>query len=103
MERKSIVKTTSIKILLGTLLLFCIGGANSAKADIYQSLNGNRRSSLTEIAQASPLYGCWRLTFHNAHGLIHKSILVMNGYRGTMRTSYWSIADRQTQTVDDRY
>jgi hypothetical protein len=70
-----------------------------------QPISQNERNSESfavdrKIAQASPLYGCWRLTFRNAAGVVHISTLVMNGYSGIMRTSYWNVLSRQTETVD---
>jgi hypothetical protein len=59
----------------------------------------SKKISPTDIAQASPLYGCWQLTF-SVSGIVHESVLVMNGYSGNMRTQYFNPGTRSSDAVD---
>ena len=47
-------------------------------------------SSSFKIAQSNPIYGQWNLRFNNA-GIVHESVLRMNGYSGIMLTRYYDV------------
>lgn len=47
------------------------------------------------LVQSKPLYVCWSLTFSNT-GIIHESILRMNGYDGVMVTAYYDTTVNKT-------
>jgi hypothetical protein len=50
------------------------------------------------LAQTNPLYGCWRLTY-SSFGVVHESLLQMNGYDGVMVTGFYDSSVRDTVFV----
>lgn len=54
-------------------------------------------AQLTEAS--SPIYGIWKLKF-SVNGIVHESVVAMNGYSGAMRTKYFNPNLRRTQVVD---
>jgi hypothetical protein len=100
-KRRLIEEPSSFAIaILGVALIATFYGDNVQAFSSKKALEENRSDLPTKIAQVSPLYGCWQLTFRNALGAVHKSTLVMNGYRGIMRTSFWNVLSSQTETID---
>jgi hypothetical protein len=79
--------------LTGILLL-------TASPAVADRLGTTQVRSPLEIAQVSPLYGCWQITFRNEGGVVHQGALVMNGYSGVMTVSYWSVVNRRQEYVD---
>ncbi|MEH2231138.1 MAG: hypothetical protein V7K71_16210 [Nostoc sp.] len=89
-------QTTSIAILVAGIGLFGIKSADARNA-LVQTPDVSQSSSYT-IAQLvdanSPIYGSWQLKY-SVDGVVHTSVLVMNGYSGVMRTRYFSSNKRQ--------
>jgi len=86
MHSLSNARFVSILIFWGFILIPTFSGAELSQATTPEPTDNKvKLEPLNEVAQVSPLYGCWKLTFHNAGGAIHKGTLVMNGYSGTMR------------------
>ncbi|MBJ7295668.1 MAG: hypothetical protein JHC73_04955 [Dolichospermum sp.] len=62
-----------------------------------------RSSSFTiaQITEASyPLYGSWKLTF-SVNGTVYKGYLIMKGYYGDLRVSYFDPQTRKKATIDE--
>ncbi|OPH09505.1 hypothetical protein [Cylindrospermopsis raciborskii] len=57
-----------------------------------------KEESTTLLAQANPLYGCWGLTY-SAGGIIHESVLIMDGYSGAMMTQFYNLVLARTDVV----
>jgi hypothetical protein len=58
--------------------------------------------SIAQLDESStPLYGSWRLTF-SVGGIVYKGVLVMNGYSGVARISYFNYLSRKTEFVDQQ-
>jgi hypothetical protein len=83
------------------MLMTNLSEGRSLAYSVNRALDGSRPTVGAKIAQVSPLYGCWRLTYQ-AGGIVHQSTLWMNGYNGTMRTNYWSPFSSRAETVEQR-
>lgn len=56
--------------------------------------------TIAQITEASyPLYGSWKLTF-SVNGTVHKGYLIMRGYYGTLRVSFFNPNVRKKTTID---
>ncbi len=82
-------------LVVSSMGLFGIESANAKNAETEAlktapSTDVSQSSQVT-IAQVSelvtPIYATWELTY-SVGGIVHKSILKMNGYSGTMRTRF---------------
>ncbi|MFN6526198.1 hypothetical protein [Nostoc sp. ChiSLP03a] len=94
-------------LVVSSMGLFGIESANAKSAKTEAPTTASSidvaQSSQVTIAQvselASPIEGTWELTY-SAGGIVHKSILRMDGYSGTMRTRYYNILLEKTEAVD---
>ncbi len=75
-------------------------GMKSADA---KSPSATQEPSSYIIAQvtdaSSPVYGAWKLSY-SISGIIYESVLVMDGYKGAMRTQYFNAEAGKTDVVD---
>ncbi|KAI9134302.1 hypothetical protein [Acaryochloris sp. CCMEE 5410] len=91
----------------GALLLLSAAQVISATLTVQAfPTTGTRVSSRADpqnvhIAQVTPLIGRWKLQF-SAGGIVHESTLLMRGYSGWMRTRFFNLATRKTNTVVQR-
>jgi hypothetical protein len=85
--------------LAGSVLTSMLSGGNSLAITAQEASEQASPTLPRRIAQANPLYMCRRLT-HSVGGIVYQSTVVMNGYIGAMRTSYWSPLTSRTETVD---
>ncbi|MBH8571808.1 hypothetical protein I8752_01940 [Nostocaceae cyanobacterium CENA369] len=94
-------------LVVSSMGLFGVESANAKKAETEAPTTASStdisQSSQVTIAQLSelvtPITATWELTY-SAAGIVHKSILRMNGYSGTMRTRFFNIKSFQTEAVD---
>ena len=57
---------------------------------------------IAQITEASyPLYGSWTLTY-SVNGTVYKGYLIMRGYYGDLRVSYFDPEIRKKATIDQR-
>jgi len=57
--------------------------------------------TIAQITEASyPLYGSWKLTF-SVNGTVYKGYLIMKGYYGDLRVSYFDPQTRKKATIDE--
>ncbi|MEH2353561.1 hypothetical protein [Nostoc sp.] len=94
-------QTTSIAILVAGIGLFGIKSADASNA-LVQTPDVSQSSSymIAQLVDAnSPIYGSWQLKY-SVDGVVHTSVLVMNGYSGVMRTRYFS--SKKRQVVDQK-
>jgi hypothetical protein len=82
-----------VLILLG-MFLTQISIATSQESQVKLS----NPSFSKYLAQTNPLYGCWRLTY-SSFGVVHESLLQMNGYDGVMVTGFYDSSVRDTLFV----
>ncbi|MEH1889618.1 MAG: hypothetical protein V7K92_09200 [Nostoc sp.] len=93
-------------LVVSSMGLFGIESANAKNAETElpttAPLTDISQSSQVTIAQLSelitPIYGTWELT-HSVGGIVHKSILKMDGYSGTMKTRFRN-SSGETEAVD---
>lgn len=93
-------KTASLAILVTGIGLFGIKSAD-AKNTLVQTAVVSQSSSYTiaQIVNAnSPLYGSWSLRY-SIDGVVHESVLVMEGYYGAMRTRYFDSSINRSQAI----
>jgi hypothetical protein len=101
-------QATSVLVLVVGIGLFGIKSADAknalTKATITtDSIHINPSSSFTiaQITEASyPLYGSWKLTF-SVNGTVYKGYLIMKGYYGALRVSYFDPQTRKKATIDE--
>ncbi|BAY21008.1 RDD domain-containing protein [Calothrix sp. NIES-2100] len=94
-------------LVVSSIGLFGVEPANAKNAETEAAKttpsNDVAQSSQVTIAQVSdlvtPIYGSWKLR-HSVGGIVHESILKMNGYSGTMRTRFFNILSKKTEAVD---
>ena len=94
-------------VLVGGMGLFDIKSADAKNAFIKAPITTNspditQSSSFTiaQLTEASyPLYGSWKLTF-SVNGTVHKGYLIMRGYYGTLRVSFFNPNVRKKTTID---
>ncbi|QJB45446.1 hypothetical protein [Dolichospermum flos-aquae] len=56
--------------------------------------------TIAQITEASyPLYGSWKLTY-SVNGTVYKGYLIMRGYYGDLRVSYFDPEIRKKATID---
>ncbi|BAY85907.1 RDD domain-containing protein [Calothrix parasitica NIES-267] len=51
-----------------------------------------------KVAQVNPIRGQWKLRFNNA-GIVHESVLRMNGYSGIMLTRFYDVNYKRSSIV----
>jgi hypothetical protein len=94
-------QATSIGILTLGIGLFSVGSAYAKNP--LAKLPAPSQSSSFNIAQltnaTSPVYGSWSLSY-SIDGIDYESILDMNGYFGTMQTTYFDYNLGETQVVE---
>jgi len=94
-------QTASMAILVAGIGLFGIKSADARNA-LLETPNISQFSSYT-IAQLvdarTPIYGSWNLKY-SVDGIVYKSVLVMKGYSGRMRTRYFDSRINKKQFVD---
>ena len=57
--------------------------------------------TIAQLTEASyPLYGSWKLTF-SVNGTVYKGYLIMKGYYGTLRVSFFDPQTRKKATIDE--
>jgi hypothetical protein len=57
--------------------------------------------TIAQLTEASyPLYGSWKLTF-SVNGTVYKGYLIMRGYYGALRVSYFDPHTRKKATIDE--
>jgi hypothetical protein len=96
-----------VLVLVVGMGLFDIKQANAknafTKAPFTTDSTQNTPSSSFTIAQiteaSSPLYGSWKLTF-SVNGIVYKGYLIMRGYYGDLRVSYFDPNTRNKATID---
>ncbi|MBS9383344.1 MAG: hypothetical protein HEQ24_03595 [Dolichospermum sp. BR01] len=94
-------------VLVVGMGLFDIKSADAKNAFIKAPITTNspditQSSSFTiaQLTEASyPLYGSWKLTF-SVNGTVHKGYLIMRGYYGTLRVSFFNPNVRKKTTID---
>ncbi|WP_230967103.1 hypothetical protein [Nostoc sp. NZL] len=94
-------QTTSMAILVAGIGLFGIKSVDARQA-LVQTPDVSQSSSyaIAQLVDAnSPIYGTWKLRY-SIDGIVHQSVLVMNGYSGVMRTSYFDSRINKKQVVD---
>jgi len=101
-------RATSVLVLVVGIGLFNIKLADAKNAltkanTAADSIHINPSSSFT-IAQLTeaiyPLYGSWKLTF-SVNGTVYKGYLIMKGYYGNLRVSYFDPHLRKKQVIDE--
>lgn len=74
------------------------------KAPLTTDSTQTTPSSSFTIAQITeaiyPLYGSWKLTF-SVNGTVYKGYLIMKGYYGDLRVSYFDPNIREKQIIDE--
>jgi hypothetical protein len=96
----NIKQTAWISILvISSMSLFGVEPVNAKNAEIDTS----KTTQSTNIAQvpnlATPIYGSWKLT-HSIGGIVHESVLKMNGSSGTMTTRFFNAQSGKTEAVE---
>ncbi|OUL18354.1 hypothetical protein BV378_35230 [Nostoc sp. RF31YmG] len=95
-------------LVVSSMGLFGVESVNAKNAETEapktaSSTDVSQSSQVTVIAQVSdlvtPIYGSWKLR-HSVGGIVHESILKMNGYSGTMRTRFRNTKSNKTEAVD---
>ncbi|WP_290600896.1 hypothetical protein [Anabaena sp. AL93] len=102
-------QATSVLVLvvgIGVFDIKSVGAKNaSTKAPLTTDSTQNTASSSFTIAQITeasyPLYGSWKLTF-SVNGTVYKGYLIMKGYYGDLRVSYFDPEIRKKATIDQR-
>ena len=57
--------------------------------------------TIAQITEASyPLYGSWKLTY-SVNGTVYKGYLIMKGYYGDLRVSFFDPQTRKKATIDE--
>lgn len=96
-------QTTSVTMLVAGIGLFGIKSAN-ARNVLVQTPEVSQSSSYTiaQLVEANlPLYGSWYLK-HSVDGIVHQSVLEMNGHFGNMRTRYFDPTINRKESVDQQ-
>ncbi|MBD2626578.1 hypothetical protein [Trichormus variabilis] len=101
-------QTASLLVLVMGIASFSIKSADAKNAFIQTPQNRISRpvtpSSSFTIAQltdaSSPIYGHWKLTF-SVNGTVYKGYLIMKGYYGVLRVSYFDPNVRKKVTIDE--
>lgn len=96
-------------VLVVGMGLFDIKSADGKNALIKPTLTTNSTQNLpyssfttAQITEASyPLYGSWKLTF-SIDGIVYKGYLIMRGYYGALRVSYFDPHTRNKATIDEQ-
>jgi hypothetical protein len=102
-------KIAFVLILVVGMGLFDIKSADAKNAFIKAPITTNspditQSSSFTiaQITEASyPLYGSWKLTY-SVNGTVYKGYLIMRGYYGDLRVSYFDPEIRKKATIDQK-
>ncbi len=86
-------------VVIGLVAMLGLFGVKSADA---KSLSLTQERSPYIIAQvveaSSPVYGAWKLSYSTS-GIIHESVLLMNGYYGALVTKYFNAETGKTEIV----
>lgn len=91
-------RTGAIALLSLTVGLFGIESAN-AKTPLTEAPVTVPSNYIAQVTDAnSPIYGSWKLRY-SVDGIVYESILVMQGFSGSMRTKYYD-PSRGKQAVD---
>ncbi|BAY09335.1 hypothetical protein [Calothrix sp. NIES-2098] len=97
-------KAATIGILLLGMALFGVQPAG-AKTSVNNSTENQAtitQSSNYKIAQYSeansPIYGTWKLTY-SIDGVVYESVLIMNGYKGGLGTTFYDPNLRRTRVI----
>lgn len=99
---------TALLVLGLGIGLFSIQSASAKNALIKAPITTNSNlvtpSSSFTIAQLTeanyPLYGSWKLTF-SVNGIVYSGYLIMKGYYGVLRVSYFDPNRRKKATIDE--
>jgi hypothetical protein len=102
-------QTASLLVLVLGIGLFGIKSADAKNALIQAYQNTDSRSvtpfssfTIAQLTEAnSPIYGHWRLTF-SMNGIVNKGYLIMKGYYGVMRVSYFDPSVRKKVSIDEK-
>ena len=90
------VSLVALTLSIGMQQVQAIG--SSKKASTQTPSQSLASETSFKVAQANPIHGQWRLRFHNA-GIVHESVLRMNGYSGIMLTRYYDVNYRRSVIV----
>jgi hypothetical protein len=99
---------SSVLVLIFGLGLFSIQSVNAKNASIkapninnFQLITPSSSMKIAQLTEATyPLYGSWRLTF-SVNGIVYKGYLIMKGYYGALRVSYFDPNVRKKATIDE--
>ncbi|OUL33446.1 hypothetical protein BV372_16480 [Nostoc sp. T09] len=97
-------KAATIGILLLGMGLFGVNPASAKTStnNLTESKTTISQSSAYTIAQYSeansPLYGSWKLTY-SIDGVVYESVLIMDGYKGGMGTTFYDPNLRRTRVI----
>ncbi|MFN6469560.1 MAG: hypothetical protein RMY36_007760 [Nostoc sp. SerVER01] len=96
-------RTLTMGSLTLAIAISAINPVYGYKPSVTPPVNLNSQSSSFTIAQLteanSPIYGTWKLQ-HSVSGIVHESILTMQGYYGSMKTQYFDPQPRKTVAVE---
>jgi hypothetical protein len=102
-------QTASLLVLVLGIGLFGIKSADAKNALIQTPQNRlslpvtpSSSFSIAQLTEASsPIYGHWKLTF-SVNGTVYKGYLIMKGYYGDLRVSYYDPNVRKKATIDEK-
>ena len=99
---------SSVLVLIFGLGLFSVQSVDAKNTSIKapninnsQLITPSSSMKIAQLTEASyPLYGSWRLTF-SVNGTVYKGYLIMKGYYGVLRVSFFDSNVGKKTTIDE--